>query len=365
MIPMKSTALTITAAGLALAAAAALLPSLPANAAEPARTSASTTTTATTADATAVATGIPAGQWGIKATIDAVGVGLRFTDWRTQSDAGYQPGDITAGGSTRFFVTSDGYGHGVSADSTARIYNGSTPTGYYLKISVGDRTIARQAAHCTVYLGDPNAGGAVPAVSPYSCDVADNGGGTLGSEWFLTFSVHRANAVVISDPSQQQEYLRNCTSANCAYVATGKELFTGNELPYQSPYTNNTDHVSTMHVGETTEISNTTSFGTTLSSTLNVGDVWSVGVDLSYSDAWTYSTSFAQSEDIDLDPGQTGWFTIAPQMMKVTGDFYVVYHGTLYVIPGTTVDVPSASGATHLYSYTKTPGQAAVKHTFQ
>jgi hypothetical protein len=341
--PMKTTALTLTATGVALAAAAALLPSIPASAAE----------------------NVPEGDWGIKASISAVDVGLRFTDWQTQSDAGYQPGDVNAGGETRFFVTSDSYGHGVSADATARIYNGSTPTGYYLHISVGNRTVARQTDDCTISLGDPNAGGTVPAVSPYSCDVTDNGGGALGSEWFLGFSVHRADATVITDPSQQQQFLRNCTALNCAYVATGKELFTGAEQPYQSRYTNSTNHASTMKVGEKTEISNTTSFGTTLSSSIDVGGVWSAGVDLSYSDSWTYTSSFSQSEEIEVDPGQTAWFTIAPEMLKVTGDFYVQYNGRLYLIPNTTVNVPSASGVTHLFSYTQAPGQAAVKHQFQ
>lgn len=353
---MKATALLVTAAAAALACTAVLLPSGAASAAD--------RVGATTAAPSAAVGNIPAGQWGIKARIDAKDVGLRFTDWRTQSDAGYQPENVDAGGRAVFFVTSHSYVRGVSADSTARVYNGSTPTGYYLRISVGDRTVARQAARCTVYLGDPNAGGRVPAVSPYACDVTDNGGGTLGSEWFLTFTVHRAAATPITDRSQQQEFLRNCTTANCAYVATGKELHTGAEQPYQSPYTNGTGRVSTMHVGQSTEISNTTSFGTTLSSSVDVGGVWSVGADLSYSDSWTYSSTFQQSEDIEVEPGQTGWFTIAPQMLRVTGDFYVVYDGRLYVLPGTTVDVPSASGVTHLFSYTQDPGHAPVKHQF-
>jgi hypothetical protein len=364
---MKATALTLTAAAAALAAAA-LLPAVPASAAlsdAPQSIPAQSATTQSTSTQSIPTHNVPEGDWGIKASIIATDVGLKLTDWQTQSDAGYQPGDVNAGGGTRFFVTSDGYGHGVSGDATYRIYNGSAPTGYYVHISVGDRTTARQTSDCTVTLGDPNAQGTVPAVSPYSCEVTDNGGGLLGSEWFLGFAVHRADATVISDPMQQHQYLLHCTAANCAYVAASKQLYTGAELAYGSPYTNTSTHSSTMTVGQKTEISNTTSFGTTLSSSVDVGGVWSAGVALTYNDSWTYTSSFSQSEQIELDPGQTGWFTIAPQMLKVTGDFYVQYNGKLYLIPNTTVNVPSAAGVTHVFSYTQTPGHAAVQHKFQ
>jgi hypothetical protein len=353
---MKNGILTLTATGVALALGAALLPTIPASAAEPTGASAPATSS--------VATGIPAGYWGIKTTVAANDIGLRFTDWQTQSDAGYQPEDVT-NGVTRFFVTSDHSTTGVSADSTARIYDHGTPTGYYIRMSVGDRTVARQASDCTVYLGDPNAGGTVPTVSPYSCTATDLGGGYTANTWFLRFDVGRANAEVITDPSQQKAYLQNCTADNCAYIATSMTQYTGDETPYGSPYTNNSTHDSQLTVDKEQTVGNTTSFGMTLSTSVSVASVFTMGVDMSYNRTWEYSTMFSQSEQISLDPGQTGWFTIASPMARVTGDFYVEYNGRLYLLPNTTVDEPVTNIATHVYSYVTTPGKGTVRSQVQ
>lgn len=357
---MKTTALTLTATAVALAAAAALLPSLPAQAAEP--TAASTSTAS-------ASTYLPAGDWGIKTTVRANdGLSLRMTHWTPSAgDAGYGPGDVAPGQSTVDFVTSDRYTHGVTSDAVFQIVDRGVATGYYVQAHATDAGVARQADSCQVFLGDPLATGTAAAVAPYSCATTDLGGGTLGSTWFLRFDIGRTVATTITDPADQAQFLKGCTAANCAYIASSQTFSDGDERPYGLPVTNTGDIASSTQLGSKTVVSNSTSFGLSINTSAGFGDVFSIGVDSSYTRTWETSTEFDQTYDVTVPAHGTSWLTVKTPMVTVTGDFYVLSKGVVYLLPHTTATLPNAQAQTtsHIYEYTRTPGGAAVKQTIK
>ncbi|MEO9221055.1 MAG: hypothetical protein ABI251_04600 [Mycobacteriaceae bacterium] len=214
-------------------------------------------------------------------------------------------------------------------------------TGYWVKGYAYNRFRLFGFYHdlqCTIYHGDPGAGGVEVPVSPYQCGT--NGDGD--QVWNLSFHISVAPATNVTDRNEQARLLTKACSnpANCAYAPTSiSETAGAPPTPVGYMLVNRTTSPADQNVAweKTTTTSN--SIGIKIGTKFSFPGV-ELSVELSYGYTVTDSYKEGRSSKLTAKPGEEAWFELAPALKHVEGDYLVRSDGVLYRLPNTSFDFP-------------------------
>lgn len=279
-------------------------------------------------------------------TKDGVGLVFEGSDWH--ADHVTAPQDIPNGGGTNFILGQDkshwSTEYGAFGTAKAKIYDHGKPTDFWIKMYASVYYYPYTQATCTIFRGDPDVTGKEIGFSPYACSMTSISG---SDPWRVVFNVGHIEAEPVTDKDTQARLLNDVCKGDtadqdCFYTPKSVEYISDDPKPYGAPVANPYDtHLSTK-VESAHVVGTSNTVGVEFSTKLTLWKIWENSLKLSYEHTWTDSRSFSQSVEAEIPPHTLYWFTIAPALNRVTGDFLVRTGGKVFRIENAVVVLPDA-----------------------
>lgn len=168
--------------------------------------------------------------------------------------------------------------------------------------------------------------------------------------WEVEDSAHTNNTINATDaqaPALVQQFCNDSgNSAACSFSASAKASATQQKLlasGYNQPGGDGQPATITMKSGYESETSVTT--GTSVSASLKLGSILSLGVKQSQDEDLAFTEIFTASQDVVVNPGDTGYIWGMVPVIQYTGTMTIIVGNTTWTINNFTVTSPDTTSS--------------------
>lgn len=186
--------------------------------------------------------------------------------------------------------------------------------------------------------------------SSYSSDLALKTSYVGNGAWEVEDSAHTTHTIDATDaqaPTLVQQFCNDAdNSASCSFKASAKTSATQGKLlvsGYNQPGGDGQPATISMKSGYESETSVTT--GTAVSASLKLGGILTLGIKESQDEELAFSQIFTSSQELPVDPGDTGYIWGQVPVIQYTGTMTVDVGNTTWTINNFTVTSPDTHGS--------------------